>query len=101
MSNKKTDSKATSQKTATKSAAASNNKKSTLHPNYRAITVKMTDGTEFMTRSTFPQDVLTLEVDKRTHPAWTKEANYVNQKANEVAKFNKKFEGLSFLSSAK
>lgn len=70
--------------------------KKSLHPNYREITVEMTDGTKFKTRSTFSNDHLKLDVDPTTHPAWTKEANYVNTKATEVSKFNDKFKGLSF-----
>ena len=70
--------------------------KKSFHPNYREITVEMTDGTKFKTRSTFSSDYLKLDVDPITHPAWTKEANYVNVKATEVSKFNDKFKGLTF-----
>lgn len=70
--------------------------RATLHPNYRNITIEMTDGTKFQTRSTYNNDYLRLDVDPKTHPAWTKEANYVNSKATEVSKFNNKFKGLSF-----
>ena len=43
------------------------------HPDYHMITVKMTDGTEFQTRSTWGKegDTLTLEIDPTSHPAWT------------------------------
>ena len=43
------------------------------HPEYHTITVKMTDGTEFQTRSTWGSegDVMTLEIDPLAHPAWT------------------------------
>ena len=71
--------------------------KPTLHPNYRIIKVEMTDGEVYETRSTYHNNVLKLDVDKKTHPAWTREANYINAKASEVAKFNDKFKGLSFL----
>lgn len=42
------------------------------HPNYHEITVVMTDGTEYKTRSTYGKegDVLRLDVDPLTHPAW-------------------------------
>jgi large subunit ribosomal protein L31 len=70
--------------------------KSSLHPNYREITVEMTNGTKFKTRSTVSNDLLKLDIDPTTHPAWTKDANYVNTKATEVSKFNNKFKGLSF-----
>ncbi len=70
--------------------------KSSTHPNYKEVTVEMTDGTKFKTRSTYSGDYLKLDIDPKTHPAWTKEANYVNAKATEVSKFNDKFKGLSF-----
>ena len=70
--------------------------KSSLHPNYREITVEMTNVTKFKTRSTVSNDLLKLDIDPTTHPAWTKDANYVNTKATEVSKFNNKFKGLSF-----
>ena len=71
-------------------------KKATTHPDYKELTVEMTDGTKFKTRSTYNSDYLKLDIDPKTHPAWTKEANYVNTKATEVSKFNDKFKGLSF-----
>jgi large subunit ribosomal protein L31 len=70
--------------------------RATLHPNYKDITIEMTDGTKFETRSTYNNKYLKLDVDPKTHPAWTKETNYVNNKATEVSKFNNKFKGLSF-----
>ncbi|GAB5387629.1 MAG: 50S ribosomal protein L31 [Alphaproteobacteria bacterium] len=43
------------------------------HPEYHEITVVMTNGTEFKTRSTWgkPGDTLKLDVDPNNHPAWT------------------------------
>ena len=43
------------------------------HPDYHMITVKMTDGTEFQTRSTWGAegDTLALDIDPTSHPAWT------------------------------
>src|SRR5262245_56874118 len=43
------------------------------HPNYHMITVVMTNGTKFETRSTYaaPGDTLHLDIDPTTHPAWT------------------------------
>ena len=69
---------------------------SSYHPNYRQITVERTDGSKFSTRSTYVNDHLKLDIDPMTHPAWTKEVNYVNSKATEVSKFNDKFKGLTF-----
>ena len=43
------------------------------HPEYHAITVQMTDGSTYETRTTWGNegDVLKLDVDPKTHPAWT------------------------------
>ncbi|CAL7962931.1 large subunit ribosomal protein L31 [Alphaproteobacteria bacterium] len=75
---------------------ASKKKKDTIHPNYRALKVIMTDGTEFMTKSTYHAETLKLDIDTLTHPAWTKEINFINQRAGEVARFNEKFGSIKF-----
>ena len=43
------------------------------HPDYHLVKVVMTDGTEFTTRTTWgkPGDTLHLDVDPKSHPAWT------------------------------
>ena len=72
--------------------------KANIHPDYHEITVKMTDGSTFNTRSTYGKkgDVLVLDVDTNTHPAWTGGGVRLNKKAGRVAKFNEKFAGMSF-----
>ena len=47
--------------------------KSGTHPDYHTITVEMTDGTKFQTRSTWGKegDTLHLDIDPKVHPAWT------------------------------
>ena len=47
--------------------------KKDLHPDYHMITVKLTDGSTYETRSTYGNegDVLSLEIDPSAHPAWT------------------------------
>ncbi|AEI88841.1 MAG: 50S ribosomal protein L31 [Candidatus Midichloria mitochondrii] len=77
-------------------AAAKKIKRGTMHHNYREVEVTQTDGATFMVRSTYKNTSLRLDIDPKTHPAWTKEAGYVNTKNSEVAKFNSKFAGLSF-----
>ena len=66
-----------------------------IHPEYHEITVVMTDGTEFKTRSTYgePGDTLRLDIDPKTHPAWTGQHRLVDT-GGQVAKFNKRYEGL-------
>ncbi len=46
--------------------------KAEIHPDYHEITVVMTDGTQYKTRSTWGKegDVMNLDVDPLTHPAW-------------------------------
>jgi len=69
--------------------------KKDIHPEYHEITVVMTDGTEFTTRSTWgkPGDTLRLEIDPKTHPAWTGQHRLVDS-GGQVAKFNKRFKDL-------
>ena len=44
-----------------------------IHPDYHEINVQMTDGSTFKTRSTWGKenDTLKLEIDPKSHPAWT------------------------------
>ncbi len=71
--------------------------KSDTHPDYHLITVKMTDGTEFQTRSTWGSegDVLNLDVDPKTHPAWTGGSRNLVDSGGRIDRFNKRFGGLS------
>ncbi|MCZ6603519.1 MAG: 50S ribosomal protein L31 [Alphaproteobacteria bacterium] len=69
--------------------------KKDIHPNYHEITVHMTDGTEYKTRSTYGKegDVLRLDIDPKTHPAWTGQHRLVDS-GGQVAKFNKRYADL-------
>ncbi len=69
--------------------------KKDIHPDYHEITVLMTDGTEYTTRSTYgePGDSLRLDIDPKTHPAWTGQHRLVDT-GGQVAKFNKRYEGM-------
>jgi len=69
--------------------------KTDIHPDYHEITVIMTDGTEFTTRSTYgkPGDRLRLDIDPKSHPAWTGVHRLVDS-GGQLAKFNKRFQGL-------
>ena len=67
-----------------------------LHPDYHAITVVMTNGSEFTTYSTYGKDgdKLALDIDPTTHPAWTGGNQQLLDRGGRLSKFNKKFEGL-------
>ena len=69
--------------------------KSGIHPNYHTISVKMTDGTEFVTRSTWGKegDTLALDIDPKSHPAWTGGAQQIMDRGGRVSRFQKKFQG--------
>ena len=66
--------------------------KNDIHPDYHTITVAMTDGTSYETRSTWGKegDTLTLEIDPKSHPAWVGGTKQVQDKGR-VAQFNKRF----------
>ncbi|MBT5572259.1 MAG: 50S ribosomal protein L31 [Alphaproteobacteria bacterium] len=69
--------------------------KKDIHPDYHEITVQMTDGTEYTTRSTYgePGDTLRLDIDPKTHPAYTGQHRLIDT-GGQVAKFNKRYEGM-------
>lgn len=66
--------------------------KKDIHPDYHEITVIMTDGTSFKTRSTMGKagDSLRLDIDPKTHPAWTG-VHRLMDSGGQLAKFNKRF----------
>ena len=70
--------------------------KKDIHPDYHFINVKMTDGTTYKTRSTYGKenDHLNLEIDPKTHPAWTGGTQKLLDTGGRVSKFKKKYEGL-------
>jgi large subunit ribosomal protein L31 len=61
------------------------------------ITVQMTDGSSFQTRSTWGKegDTLTLDIDPTAHPAWTGGNRSMLDAGGQVARFNKRFGGLT------
>ena len=67
--------------------------KKDIHPEYHEITVVMTDGSTFKTRSTYgqPGASLTLEIDPKVHPAWTGDRSRVVERGGQVDKFNRRF----------
>ena len=66
-----------------------------IHPDYHMIDVKMTDGTMIKMRSTWGKegDVLKLDIDPKSHFAWTGGAQKILDKGR-VSKYNKKFTNL-------
>ena len=71
-------------------------KSADFHPDYHEIEVTMTDGESFKTRSTWGKkgDNLRLEVDPKTHPAWTGGKAQIIDTEGRVERFNRRFKGL-------
>jgi large subunit ribosomal protein L31 len=67
--------------------------KKQIHPDYHMITVVMTDGTTFETRSTYgkPCDTLHLDIDPKSHPAWTGGQQQIVDRGGRVSRFKQKF----------
>ena len=63
------------------------------HPDYHFITVTMTDGTTYRTRSTYGKEgaKLNLDIDPKTHPAWTGGNQTLLDRGGRVSRFNAKF----------
>jgi large subunit ribosomal protein L31 len=74
--------------------------KSETHPDYHTIKVVMTDGTEFLTRSTWgkPGDTMNLDIDPKSHPAWTGGAQQLIDRGGRLSRFQKRFSGLGLTS---
>ena len=76
--------------------AGSRAMKPDIHPGYHTIKVVMTDGTEFQTRSTWgkPGDTMHLDIDPKSHPAWTGGAQQLVDRGGRLSRFQKRFSGL-------
>jgi large subunit ribosomal protein L31 len=76
--------------------------KEKIHPKTHKIKVVMTDGAQFETLSTWGKenDVMKLDIDPISHPAWTGGSQKIIDKGR-VSKFNKKFENLTTKPSKK
>ena len=64
--------------------------KKDLHPEYNEVTIKLADGTEFVTRSTMDQEEYESEVDSTNHPFYTGRRQFVDT-AGRVEKFNRRY----------
>src|SRR6516162_8457401 len=69
--------------------------KKDIHPDYHRIKVVMTDGTEFITYSTYGSegDTLKLDIDSKTHPAWTGGGQHLVDRGGRLTRFKRKYEG--------
>jgi len=69
--------------------------KKDIHPDYHKITIVMTDGTKYESYSTWGKegDVLQLDVDPLTHPAWVGGVNL--RKTGQMEKFQNRFASFS------
>jgi large subunit ribosomal protein L31 len=67
--------------------------KADIHPQYHLIKVVLTDGTEYMTRSTYGKagDTLNLDIDPKTHPAWTGGSQQLLDRGGRLSKFTSRF----------
>ncbi len=69
--------------------------KKDIHPDYHMINVVMTDGTSYQTRSTYGKEgaTLNLDIDSKTHPAWTGGAQHLLDRGGRLSRFKDKFAG--------
>ena len=69
--------------------------KADIHPDYHFINVVMTDGTTYKTRSTLGKEgqTLSLDIDPKSHPAWTGGNQQLMDRGGRVSRFNDKFKG--------
>jgi large subunit ribosomal protein L31 len=69
--------------------------KKNIHPDYHEINVVMTDGFTFKTKSTWGKegDTLKLDIDSKSHPAWTGVRQLVDT-GGQVAKFKNRYQSL-------
>jgi large subunit ribosomal protein L31 len=70
--------------------------KQNIHPDYHTITVVMTNGTEYQTKSTWGSegDKMNLDIDPTSHPAWTGGNQQLLDRGGRVSRFKKRYEGL-------
>lgn len=72
--------------------------KKDIHPNYHKVTVVMTDGTKFETKSCVGKEghEIVLDTDIKTHPAWNAGKNLSLKKTGQMEKFSAKFGDMTF-----
>lgn len=69
-----------------------------IHPNYHTITIEMVDGSRFETSSTWGKagDVLKLDIDRTTHPAWTGGSQKLLDTGGQLSRFSKRYQNFEF-----
>ncbi len=75
--------------------------KKDIHPDYHDITVVLTNGKSFKTRSTWGKKgkSLKLDIDVTTHPAWTGGGLKLIDTGGQLKRFQKRFAGVGISSS--
>lgn len=68
--------------------------KKDIHPDYHRIVVVMTDGSKYETFSTFGKEgeELKLDIDPRSHPAWTGGGQHLIDRGGRLSRFKKKYD---------
>ena len=64
--------------------------KTDLHPDYKFVTVKLVDGTEYTTRSTMTNETYVSEIDSSNHPFYTGKKTMVDT-AGRVERFRRRY----------
>jgi large subunit ribosomal protein L31 len=72
--------------------------KENIHPDYHSIKIVLTNGTSYMTHSTYGKegDTLNLDIDPSSHPAWTGQTGTVLDRGGRISRFKDKFKGMGF-----
>lgn len=67
--------------------------KKNIHPEYHSISVVMTNGEKFETKSVLGKegDVVNLDIDPLSHPAWTGSGQRLVDSAGQISKFSKRY----------
>lgn len=74
--------------------------KKNIHPTYKALKIRIGKDS-FDTMSSYSGSEILMDIDFRTHPAWTgKGVASANQTNQNINSFNKRFAGLDFGSKA-
>jgi large subunit ribosomal protein L31 len=68
--------------------------KKNIHPEYHNVTVVLTNGESFETRSTYGKanDSIHLDIDPLTHPAWTGFGHKLVDTGGQISKFGRRYQ---------